>query len=222
MISIFIGYDECETVCYHVAASSITRHSSQPVAITPLNLKNIAGYSECHTDSSNSSSYTRYLIPYLSNYIGWALYIDCDVLLTTDIAELWELRDTAYAIQCVKHNYTTKADIKFLGSKNNNYVRKNWSSVMLINCGHPAMQILSPKLVEQSTGQFLHQFKWLDDKLIGSIPIEWNWLVGEYPVNGNAKLLHYTLGAPCFKEYANCDSADLWKNELINIGSHRG
>lgn len=222
MIRIFIGYDDKELVCYHVAVSSIVRNCSAPVSITPLNLKNIPEYTEYHNDSSNSSSYTRYLVPYLSNYTGWAIYLDCDVLLTTDIKSLWSIRNDQFAIQCVKHNYSTKSSIKFLGSSNKNYKRKNWSSVMLMNCGHPAMSVLTPKLIEESTGEFLHQFKWLPDNLLGEIPLEWNWLVGEYSNNPEANLLHYTLGAPCFEEYSNCDAADLWRNELLNIVLHRG
>lgn len=217
MIPIFVGYDTREIVCYHVAVSSLTRLSTVPLAITPLNLPNIPYYKETHRDSSTTSSYTRFLIPYMMNYTGWAIYVDCDIVCKEDINNLWKLRDDTKALMCVKHDYKTKVSTKFLNNVNSNYKKKNWSSVMLINCGHPAVQILTPEFVQESSGETLHQFKWLDESLVGSFPIEWNWLVGEYSANQNASILHYTLGAPCFKEYQDCDHAHDWISELQYI-----
>ena len=214
MIPIFVGYDKSESVCYHVAVHSMTRRSTMPLSITPLNIDNLTDYQESHNDSSNSSSYTRFLVPYLMNYQGWAIYTDCDIVLQDNIVNLWNFRDQSKAILCAQHNYQTKSSVKFLNSKNSNYPKKNWSSVMLINCAHPANKILDPKLIESSSGSYLHQFQWIDQTLIGSLPLEWNWLVGEYPENNQAKLLHYTLGAPCFSEYRNCEMSDVWHNEL--------
>jgi lipopolysaccharide biosynthesis glycosyltransferase len=151
------------------------------------------------------------------NYSGWAIYVDCDIIVKEDITQLWELKDPSKAIMCVQHNYITKSDIKFLKNANKNYEKKNWSSVMLINCGHPSLQKLTPTFVQESSGKTLHQFKWLDESLLGALPVEWNWLVGEYLFNTSAKLLHYTLGAPCFEEYRNGDHASDWLNEMRYI-----
>ena len=177
-------------------------------------------YRETHTDGSTEFSYSRFLVPYLMNYQGWALYIDSDMLLTTDITELWKLLDNDKAIICVKHDYQTKAASKFFGNSNRNFYRKNWSSVVLYNCAHPSNRVLTPTLIESSTGAFLHQFEWLTDDEIGRLPKEWNWLADEYGVNDQAKLIHYTLGAPCFEDYKNTPMADLWFKELsyFNIG----
>lgn len=214
MIKVFIGYDTRETVAYHVCSNSIIRTSTEPVSITPLAINNLS-YKETHNDSSNQFVYTRFLVPYLMNYTGWAIFIDGDMVVQEDITQLWNLRDESKAVMVVKHNYKTKQSVKYLGAKNEDYPRKNWSSVILWNCGHPSNLALSPNTVAMSTGAQLHQFSWLTDDKIGELPIEWNWLPDELGENTNAKLLHYTLGTPCFEEYKNTPMADKWHNELF-------
>ena len=219
MIPVFVGYDPREALNFSVLVNSLTRLASQPISIIPINLENIDFYTETHTDGSTEFSYSRFLVPYMMNYNGWAIFMDCDMLARADISELWSLCDSKYAIMCVQHDYQTSSPIKFLGNVNRNYDRKNWSSVMLINCAHESNRVLTPTLVEQQTGQYLHQFKWLDDKLIGNLPAEWNWLADEYGANNDAKLLHYTLGSPFFEEYRNVPMADHWLTELYDLQS---
>lgn len=213
MIPIFIGFDPREAVAYHVCANSLIRHASQPLALTPLALKNLAGYRETHSDGSNNFIYSRFLVPHLMQHQGWALFIDGDMLLRDDIAKLWALRDDSKAVLCVHHDYKTKTHDKYMGTKNHDYPRKNWSSVVLWNCGHPANRAVTPEFVMGATGAQLHRFTWLDDSLIGELPIAWNWLPDEFGANPEAKLLHWTLGAPCFHEYANVPMADEWHRE---------
>ncbi len=215
MIRVFIGYDPREAVVHHVCVNSIVRHASRPVSITPLALGNLADYAEKHTDGSNQFIYSRFLVPHLMEYSGWALFIDGDMLLRADIRELWELRDATKAVLCVHHDYRTRAASKYLGSKNEDYPRKNWSSVVLWNCGHPANRALTPGFVEKASGAQLHRFTWLPDDLIGELPKEWNWLPDEFGANPEAKLLHWTLGAPCFHEYAETPMADEWHRERV-------
>jgi hypothetical protein len=119
----------------------------------------------------------------------------------------------------VKHDYETKAHQKYLGNINENYPRKNWSSVILWNCAHPKHRVLTPEFIASQTGKFLHRFSWLDDTDIGELPHEWNWLAIEYPENKNAKLIHYTLGTPCFKDYRDTEMAAIWhetQNRIID------
>ena len=137
MIHVFIGYDPREAIAYHVCANSMIRHSSEVLAITPLALANLKTYSETHTDGSNQFIYTRFLLPHLMGYAGWALFVDGDMLVRDDLAKLWALRDETKAVMCVHHDYKTKAGTKYLGAVNADYPRKNWSSVVLWNCGHP-------------------------------------------------------------------------------------
>ena len=215
MIRIFIGFDPREAVAYHVCSNSLIRHSSQPLAISPLALNNLKSYRETHTDGSNAFIYSRFLVPHMMGYSGWALFMDGDMLLRADIAELWAVRDESKAVMCVHHDYKTRAKSKYLGAKNEDYPRKNWSSVVLWNCGHPANRAVTPEFVMQATGAQLHRFTWLDDSLIGSIPKEWNWLPDEFGPNPQAKLLHYTLGTPCFHEYANTPMGNEWHRERM-------
>jgi hypothetical protein len=199
------------------------RRASEPVAVTPLALKNLAGYVERHRDGSNQFTYSRFLVPHLMDWGGWALYIDGDMLLRADIAELWGLRDEGKALLCVQHEYRTRLREKYLGAKNENYPRKNWSSVMLWNCAHPANRCLTPDFVQKATGAQLHRFTWLADELIGGLPREWNWLPDELGTNPQAKLLHWTLGAPCFEEFAAAPMAQEWHEErrLMNHSEQR-
>lgn len=210
MIPIYVGYDPREPVAYHTFTQSVIKHASEPVCFVPLSLSIIRDYRERHTDGSNQFIYSRFLVPYLCDFNGHAIFCDGDMIIRDDIAKLWALRSPAKAVQVVKHDYKTKASVKYLGAKNENYPRKNWSSVMIWNCAHHGNRNLTPELIESKTGAFLHRFEWLADSQIGELPIEWNWLAEEYPHKEDAKLVHYTLGTPCFKEYANCDYSNEW------------
>ena len=215
MINIFIGYDHREAIAYHVCANSIIRHSSKSVSFTPLALKNLQDYEEKHTDGSNQFIYSRFLVPHLMNYQGWAIFMDGDMLVREDINKLWELRDETKAVQVVKHDYQTRLTEKYLGAKNENYPRKNWSSVILWNCSHPANAAVTPEFIQSATGAQVHRFTWLTDDLIGELPKEWNWLPDEFGANQDAKLLHYTLGTPSFHEFATTPMGDEWHRERI-------
>jgi lipopolysaccharide biosynthesis glycosyltransferase len=215
MINIFIGYDHREAIAYHVCVNSIIRHSSKPVSVTPLALQNMKDYQEKHTDGSNQFIYSRFLVPHLMEYNGWAIFMDGDMLLRDDIEKLWAQRDESKAVMVVKHDYKTKMTEKYLGAKNENYPRKNWSSVILWNCGHAANKGVTPEFIENATGAQLHRFTWLDDSLIGELPIEWNWLPDEFGSNLDAKLLHYTLGTPSFHDFATTPMGDEWHRERI-------
>jgi lipopolysaccharide biosynthesis glycosyltransferase len=215
-IPIFVGYDPREAVAYHTCTNSIIRNSSRPVAIVPVALNLFKDYAETHTDGSNQFIYTRFLVPYLCDFSGHAIFIDGDMIVRGDIAELWDLRDVTKDVQVVKHDYKTKMTEKYLGSKNEDYPRKNWSSVILWNCNSFPNRKLTPEFIQKSTGAELHRFTWLEDARIGELPPEWNWLDVEYEFNSAAKLVHYTLGTPCFHEFADQGSfCNEWHQEHL-------
>ena len=215
MINIFIGYDHREAIAYHVCANSIIRHSSKPISFMPLALNNMQDYQETHTDGSNQFIYSRFLVPHLMEYKGWAIFMDGDMLVRDDIEKLWALRDDSKAVMVVEHDYKTKMTEKYLSAKNENYPRKNWSSVILWNCGHAANKEVTPEFIENATGAQLHRFTWLSDDLIGELPKVWNWLPDELGANQDAKLLHYTLGTPSFHDFATTPMGDEWHRERI-------
>jgi lipopolysaccharide biosynthesis glycosyltransferase len=214
-IPVFVGYDPREAIAYHVCANSIIRHASKPVAIIPLALNLFQDYTETHTDGSNQFIYSRFLVPHLMSFTGWAIFVDGDMIVRDDIVKLWELREQDKDVMVVKHDYKTKMAEKYLGAKNENYPRKNWSSVMLWNCANHPNRRLTPEFIEQSTGAELHRFSWIADERIGELPKEWNWLPDEYGENPDAKLLHYTLGTPCFHEFANANQSSYWHQEKL-------
>jgi lipopolysaccharide biosynthesis glycosyltransferase len=213
MIPIFIGYDPREAVAYHTCVNSIIRHASRPVAIVPVALNLFNDYEETHKDGSNHFIYTRFLVPHLMGFSGWAIFIDGDMIVRDDITKLWDMCDPYKDVMVVKHNYKTRMPVKYLGSKNEDYPRKNWSSVILWNCSSFPNRQLTPEFIEKSTGAELHRFTWLDDSRIGELPIEWNWLPDELGENPDAKLLHYTLGTPCFTDFANTTMSEVWHSE---------
>ena len=216
-INLMVGFDQREAVAYHVFCQTIIDRSTVPVQFLPLAENTLNEYKEVHTDGSNKFIYSRFLTPYLMNFSGWAIFADGDMVCQADISELWSLRDETKAVQVVKHHYKTKAAKKYLGNKNEDYPRKNWSSLILWNCGHPKNAILTPEFIQAQPGSYLHRFSWLGDDLIGGLDAEWNWLAIEYPENPKAKLIHYTLGTPCFKDYANEPMSDAWKSSYLRV-----
>lgn len=210
MLKIFIGYDPNETVAYHVLAHSIMRQSSVPVSITPLMLKQLPMTRPRDPLQSTEFSFSRFLVPYLCDYKGRAIFMDCDMLVRMDINDIFKQSSNQYApVSVVKHSYVPKTDTKFLDQKQSKYEKKNWSSLMLFN--NELCRSLTPEVVNKESGMYLHQFQWADE--IGSIPVAYNHLVGEYAPNPNAKIVHYTLGTPCFAKYSQCEFSQEWRDE---------
>ena len=219
-IKIVVGFDQREAIAYHTFSQSVLEKSSLPVLFLPLSMNTLKGYKETHNDKSNDFVYSRFLTPYLHNFEGWAIFADGDMVCQSDIKELWDLRDETKALQVVMHDYKTKFNQKYLGNTNENYPRKNWSSLILWNCSHPKHKVLTPDFISSQTGKYLHRFSWLGDEDIGELPIDWNWLAIEYPNNPKAKIIHYTLGTPCFKDYRNTEMAVTWHEvqQKVNEG----
>lgn len=215
MIRVFIGYDPREAATWHVLTHSIMRQSSIPVSFTPVALNNLQGILTRERDplQSNDFSFSRFLVPWMCGYEGWALFMDCDMVVRDDIAKLWAMRDERFAVMCVKHNHIPGEETKYLHQKQTRYARKNWSSVMLLNCAHRSCQTLTPAYVNEAHGMELHQFQWCRDEHIGMLPKQWNHLVGYDAYNPQAKNIHYTTGGPYFKEYADCDYHQDWWTE---------
>ncbi len=214
MINVFIGYDGREAVAFSVLAYSIHTRASQPVSVAPIMLSQLRDsfHRERHPLQSTDFSFSRFLTPWLSDYAGWSVFMDCDMLMLDDIAKLWALRDERYAVMVVKHNHVARETRKFLNEPQTKYEKKNWSSVMLFNnarCGK-----LTPDYVNTASGLELHQFKWLDDeRMIGELPSRWNHLVGYDNPRADAALVHHTLGGPYFDEFRNCEYSKEWFTE---------
>lgn len=216
MIRIFIGYDKREAVVYHACCQSIIETATEPVSFHPL-ASNLLNSFDGQRDGTNAFTYSRYLVPYLCGFEGNAIFLDGDMAVNVDIQQLWELRPLE-AVSVVHHDYKTKHWRKYIGSTmespNAHYARKNWSSVMLWNCAHPANAWLTPENVAKAETSFLHRFSWLKDDDITSLPEDWNYLVGEYPPASPA-LHHFTLGAPGLKHYADDHGSWKWHGALV-------
>ncbi len=222
ILKIFIGYDPVESVAWHTMAHSIFSRSSVPVAIIPVNITNLKGIYTRERDpkQSNEFSFTRFLVPYLSDYDGWAAFFDCDMLLRTDVAKLFERAalDPEKAVHVVKHDYEPKDTIKYLNTVQYRYPRKNWSSVVLWNCSHPSNFVLTPEFVNTASPMELHRFQWLKDEEIGSLDVRWNWLVGDYSdPPPDVHNVHWTIGGPYFDEYKNSDFSEEWFAEYARM-----
>lgn len=212
---VFIGWDPNEIDAFHVLAHSITKHASAPVAIHPLKLSALPMWRDRNQYQSTEFSFSRFLVPYLSEYTGWSLFMDCDMMVTDDIVKLFQCANERYAVMCTQHDYKTDFPVKFLDQDNPHYPRKNWSSVMLFN--NARCQALNPTTVNTLSGLDLHRFTWVEDPLIGGLPLEWNYLVGEqhHYTDQNGHLpppnIHWTIGGPWFDEYKDAQWSDLWR-----------
>lgn len=215
VIRVFIGYDPVESVAWHTMAHSILESSSKPVALIPVNLSNLKSifHRERDAKQSNEFSFSRFLVPYLAGFSGYALFFDCDMMLRGDVVRVFDILNTQpdKALYVVKHSYEPRDDVKYLNTVQYKYPRKNWSSVVLWNCAHPAHRKLTPEYVKTATGLELHRFTWLQDDEIGDLDVRWNWLVGEYDQPPeDVENVHWTVGGPYFHEYKDADFAEEW------------
>ena len=227
-MNVYIGYDSREDLAYQVSNYSI-KSQSKNTSVIPLKLNDLRskGFYSRGEDKLGSTEFTfsRFLVPILNNYEGWALFCDCDILFLRPIDELFSLVNDEFAVMCVQHDYQPKSKSKMDGKVQSIYPRKNWSSLVLWNCSHPSNKKITTKLINDpdTTGKYLHRFSWLEDNEIGSISHEWNWLAGWYeePKDGSPKAIHYTEGGPWFAAYRFCEYHEIWKKYLQEMMSDK-
>ena len=208
-MQIFIGWDRSEIAAYQVCSYSIIKNASKPVTISPLNIRHLDWFTNNDNKSTTEFAFTRFLVPFLSDYKGVSLFMDSDMLVRTDIHRIMDFFDPEKAVQVVKHDYNPNMKEKFSGNKQTTYYQKNWSSVMLFN--NKLCKNLVPEYVNSTKGLNLHQFKWVDESLVGELPRSWNYLVGEeMEKQPDADIVHFTRGGPYFKEYDHCEYANEW------------
>jgi hypothetical protein len=223
MIRLFIGWDSRETVAWHVLAHSIITRSTEPVSITPIGNSVLPGtdwYRQPGEHDSTEFSNARFMVPKLCNYEDWAIFMDCDMLCQADIADLWAQRDPERAVLVRKHDHQVEDGApKFLGAHQTAYGRKNWSSLMLINCRHPKWATFDPN---DAAGLDMHRFAFLEDEEIGEIKGDWNHLLyaGSYPPPAapweSRQLVHFTEGGP-WHGWAKYLEAEDWCAEFSDM-----
>ena len=224
-LRIFIGVDDKELVAFQVAAHSIMARSTIPVAIHPIYRKNLAFYTRPRGEyDSTDFSISRFLVPFLCDYEGHALFMDSDMLCLGDVAELARQTSLAdkygYTVSVVKHEYKPNPEKKFLGAEQTLYKRKNWSSVMMFN--NRMCQKLTLDYVNTASGLDLHQFLWTEEDRIRALDPAWNVLISEENQSEVVKMAHFTRGTPCFQGYDNQPYADLWWKEWGQMNSCGG
>ncbi|MFC3695201.1 glycosyltransferase [Chenggangzhangella methanolivorans] len=220
---IFVGYDSREDIAWQVCRGSIERHASQEIPVYPLKqttLRELGLYTRpADKGASTEFSLTRFLTPYLANTSGWSIFVDCDFLFTRDVNEVFQNLDPSKAVYVVQHEYTPAMAIKMDGKSQSVYPRKNWSSFIIFNGANEYVKTLTPDVVNASGPAHLHRFSWLpSDDLIGSLPLEWNFLVGEYDKPAaTPAAIHYTNGGPWFENCVDVDYGDLWIAERDSL-----
>ncbi len=231
---LFIGWDPAELRAWNVARSSAevvtsTRLEVRRVALQELRQRRLYTRPTEQTEHgywdeisaapmSTGHAIARFLVPTLCDYRGWALFTDGDVLFRRDLEELFALADPRYAVQVVQHEHVPSESVKMTGHAQTQYRRKNWSSVMLLNCGHPANRALTADLVNTVPGRDLHRFCWLPDDLVGALPQVWNVLIGHSPDAGDAAIVHFTSGLPDMPGYEHVPYADEWYHRAHRCG----
>ena len=216
-LRIFIGWDSRESIAYHVLCHSILRHASGPVAFIPLIQSQLRRFHlyDRPPDARASSEFTltRFLVPYLSQYEGISIFLDCDMLICADVFELLALVKRDHTVYVCQHDYRPRATTKFLGHEQAAYPKKNWSSVMVFR--NEFCKMLTPPFIHHAMPKTLHRFDWTRPAQIGSLPLEWNYLVGEeHQSDQPPKNIHWTGGGPWFRDYAEVEYASLWFEEL--------
>ena len=238
LMHVWIGYDPRETAAFAVTRESICRFDRHiPIYGLVLSDLQVQGHYwrpterrlgklyDCISDAPMSTEFaiSRFLVPALTRKRtlgrhkgGWALFMDCDMLVRRNLNELRELLDDSKAVCCVKHNHVPDTDIKMDGQWQTKYPRKNWSSVMAFNVDHPANDALDFELVNRVPGRDLHRFCWLKDHEIGELPPEWNYLVGytKLPKGKEPSIVHFSEGGPWFEAFKNVEYADEWRGLL--------
>ena len=216
MINLFCGYDSREAIGFHVFVHSVLTRASKPVAFHVLNEAGMPV-------GTNAFTYSRFLVPYLMGFKGHAIFADAaDMVMLADVAELDALFDPTFVVQVVQHpNYSTRHKIKYVGTSmqcpNRDYARKNWASVMLMNCEHPYWRPITPEALATVAGLSLLQFGGLKPAEVGALPPQWNRLADEgHPVD-DAKVLHFTAGLPCFPHYKDAPAAHRWRDEYAKM-----
>lgn len=223
-VHLFCGFDEREAIGFHVFCASVLERASVPVSIHPLDARGMPV-------GSNAFTYSRFLVPWLMDFRGHAIFADaCDMLMLADLRELDDLFDSTKAVQVVQHpSYRTQHRMKYVGTSmecpNRDYERKNWTSLMLMNCAHPYWRPLEPSTLAACSGLSLLQLGGLkrdkQDAEIGALPDAWNRLVDEgQPVEG-AKVLHWTAGMPGFPYYCGAPGAEHWhahRDRMLEVG----
>lgn len=223
MINLFIGHDDREAVGTHVFLASVLQNSTVPVSITPLHKPMLRrAFGGDVGEGTNAFTMSRFLIPFLMGWNGTAIFMDgADMLMRADISELEALRDPYKAVQVVKHDYESNASRKYVGTKmeadNLPYKRKQWASVMLINCSHYAWRRMTPSFIVKGNKLEALSFAWCPEQYIGDLPIEWNWLVDEHGPSDSAKVLHWTQGVPLFAAYSHQPHAEEWFEGLKQV-----
>ena len=224
-INFFIGYDAKEDIAYRVCKHSLLKRTSVDVKATSLKLDELIS-KKLYTRSidplaSTQFTYSRFLVPNLMNYNGWAAFCDCDFIFLDDVANLFKDLDDSKAVYCVQHDYTPKEKHKMDGQKQTIYPRKNWSSFILFNCSHASTKKLTLDTVNRESGAYLHQFKWCKDEEIGALDERWNWLEG-WTSKHNKKqpfAVHFTRGGPWFSEWQDVEYSSEWikeRDEYLN------
>jgi lipopolysaccharide biosynthesis glycosyltransferase len=222
-LKIFIGYDSREDIAFEVAKRSILDHmDAEVIALRLDDLREMGLYwRPVDPMSSTEFSFSRFLVPALCNYRGWALFMDCDFLVRGSLAKLLDYKDPEKAVYVVKHEYEPKSLTKMDGQAQRRYPRKNWSSFMWFNCAHPFNYNLSPEIVNTETGMYLHRFLWCWDEAIGELPPTFNYLEGWHTraVEPNPLCVHFTEGGPWFDDYQNVEYAHEWKQVAGRVRS---
>lgn len=221
-MKLYIGYDPAEDRAYRAAVSSLEKHSilsherlsedrlrSSGLLTRVVDKRgqmyDLPSNAPCSTEFATS----RFMVPLLCQS-GWAMFVDCDIVFLSDPTSIMSHADKNKAVIVVQHNHIGRGK-KMVGMAQTAYPRKNWSSVMLFNCDHPANQRLSLRDINERPGRDLHAFYWLHNDEIGSLPVEWNWLVNVTEKPLHPKIAHFTNGGPWLDGWESAPNDNLWE-----------
>ena len=233
MLRIYVGWDGRDALAYEVCKASLLRHASIPVEIIPLidwQLRRKGVYWRPYfvdrvgqrwddrdgKPFSTDFSFTRFCVPMLEDYgDDWVVFMDPDMLVRADIAQLYEMRDEAKAVMCVQHEHEPTEKEKMGGLKQTVYQRKNWSSLMLMRPSR--CRGLTKYAVNNMDGNWLHAMCWAGEEDIGALPESWNWLEGWSSPDIDPNIVHFTRGTPDLPGTEDAAYAEAWNAEAKRL-----
>jgi lipopolysaccharide biosynthesis glycosyltransferase len=216
-MKIFIGCDEQFEENIDIQIESIFKNTNSKIDIKLLRLEELKDilWREKDPKQTTDSAFTRWLVPYLSNYQGWSLYMDSDMFCRDDVKKIFQLKNEDKTVMVVKNDSYHAQLKKFNGQIQTDYERKNWSSLILFN--NQKCKKLNANYINTAKGLELHQFKWLGDEQIGELPKEWNYLVEVDEKMLDPKNVHWTLGGPWFENKKDVEYSSEWKEVKLYL-----
>ena len=217
-MKIFIGFETDYPEAFEVCAESIRQYNPnhEIIPLVKSELEEQGLYTRPYQGESTEFAFTRFLVPALCEWKGYALFCDGDFMWRCDPQEIEDLvkqSSQSPSVWVVKHPpFLTTPHEKMRGKANMSYPKKYWSSLMYFN--NDKCFTLTNELVNSWSAKDLHEFAWASE--IGDLPAEYNAMVNYYQFPA-ARAVHFTDGGPWLDIHDNMLYSTEWLKHYKNL-----